>query len=1442
MSTEEPRYLSQTVDYLGFLYTKVHDLQGIANLTYELIQNADDVKDEQGRPGATRITFDVREDALIVENDGVFRDTDFARMQNVASGGKRREVGTTGAFGVGFIAVYQITDHPEVLSSGRHWIIRPEAPGDKRIEERQAQTEGTRFRLPWAFDHDSEVRRELGLDVVRPEELPRFRREIGAALSLAALFLNQLTVLELKHSGTLVKRFIRQDDGDAVLIQQGSRVVIWNLLRGSFASDAEQLRSAHPHIEPKRGSEVLVAVPDELPDSGRLFAVLPSETIMPLPFHINADFYPRSDRKNIMLGDDYQSEWNRAAIRAAARALATDFDRLPGLLGHEGLWKLLERVDACRQQVEHDQLDRAFAAFWDEIAPTLSSRSIVFTAQERWVQPANARLLETEAEQAASSILEALDIHVVHPDIRPYFALMRRGEIGTALLTVHDIVGALETAGVDTGSPIDQAPDCLRSKEQWHTLWEALDALMDRRQTYEARMQAEQALERCAIALDAEDVLRPPARLFRASPRTRQLFPEVDWLKRYGHSEKIPNCLVPEFGAAEAVELLSQRPEARFEADWESDALDVEALYLWFESRKRELLPDPDLIDALRNLSIWPSSGGLASLTDLYIPGGFDDPLKLAQLVDLEGLGGRREFLEDLGVKVLTFDTYVREQVPRVLEEEVELSPDARKRLVQLLAQKLGEMQGDEDLRERLSRLRMIECTDGSFRSACEVYARSRVVSELLGDQVHVAASVAENADAIRALYDWLGVAQDPRPEDVIERVQETTGEPPQDETVNLVEAVFEYLVDRWPRWEEDERNRYQDLRQCEWLPGIGGAVRWYRPDEVFATFRAYLFETQAVFLRIPRPLQDRGGGATGLIAFLGINRDPTPELVVRHLLHCSKHHEPVNRELYRFLNDNVDNAAIAKLRDKACLYLANGEYVRPDQVYWSEHPFGPFRYQLDPQLRQYSELFDRLGVRDRPVPTDAVKVLLEIGEKHRGSLDDQTMGVLMGCWEQLSTALEEERIEREALEQLRSERVIPDPTAELNVPEHMFFEDRPGLKHRFPVLLDRNVIKRPQGAWRAMEAAGVQRLSQAVDLHLLECEDPTDHQVLHERVSNRRGLLARVVESEKASGVEGLIPKALDRLRFRRARTLTIQYTFHGFHRNDAAEPESVPAQLLRDEGVLIAVHADSQVPWIPVARELAYAIKPLGDVGGLAMGIKEILSAQSLEEAQGTLDELGYPRVQEKIGVEIETSATVDVGEEGTPPEEAVKGIIGPDGADRTRMPEGPPEKPAGMPSADGTRKPSRKQKPQGKLRTYVVPEGFTAEGRPDSDSAKDRLLVDKAGVERVLEYERSQDRKAVEMEHHNEGFDVKSEDGGGEERYIEVKSLSGDWGARNAAGLTRAQFDFAREKGDQFWLYVVERATSDTFQIHRIWNPADQVNQYLFDDGWQQVARDE
>jgi hypothetical protein len=124
-------------------------------------------------------------------------------------------------------------------------------------------------------------------------------------------------------------------------------------------------------------------------------------------------------------------------------------------------------------------------------------------------------------------------------------------------------------------------------------------------------------------------------------------------------------------------------------------------------------------------------------------------------------------------------------------------------------------------------------------------------------------------------------------------------------------------------------------------------------------------------------------------------------------------------------------------------------------------------------------------------------------------------------------------------------------------------------------------------------------------------------------------------------------------------------------------------------------------------------------------------------------------------------------------------------------------------------------------------------------DEDDKQHRTETDKAGIKRVLNYEQDHEREAKEMPHLNKGFDIESVDQSGNKRYIEVKSLSDLWGERNAPGMTRPQFEYARRDGEQYWLYVVERAKEEDYKIYRIQNPAQRVNQYLFDDGWSKLA---
>lgn len=92
-------------------------------------------------------------------------------------------------------------------------------------------------------------------------------------------------------------------------------------------------------------------------------------------------------------------------------------------------------------------------------------------------------------------------------------------------------------------------------------------------------------------------------------------------------------------------------------------------------------------------------------------------------------------------------------------------------------------------------------------------------------------------------------------------------------------------------------------------------------------------------------------------------------------------------------------------------------------------------------------------------------------------------------------------------------------------------------------------------------------------------------------------------------------------------------------------------------------------------------------------------------------------------------------------------------------------------------------------------------------------------------------------------NPGFDLYEADSSGKQiRWVEVKSMTGSLQDR-PVGLSHTQFDCAREKGNAYWLYVVEHATDPTrARVLRIPNPVAHARTFTFDRGWSQIARTE
>lgn len=140
----------------------------------------------------------------------------------------------------------------------------------------------------------------------------------------------------------------------------------------------------------------------------------------------------------------------------------------------------------------------------------------------------------------------------------------------------------------------------------------------------------------------------------------------------------------------------------------------------------------------------------------------------------------------------------------------------------------------------------------------------------------------------------------------------------------------------------------------------------------------------------------------------------------------------------------------------------------------------------------------------------------------------------------------------------------------------------------------------------------------------------------------------------------------------------------------------------------------------------------------------------------------------------------------------------------------------------------------RPQGRFFSYVVPERSEVESADPSESVSPG--VNRAGVDRVLAYERGAGRDPQEQAHNNPGFDVASHHPDGSvARYIEIKSLLGKWAERGVA-MSRRQARENADRGDDFWLYVVEFAMDDSrAKVLPIQNPMSKAGSFVFDSGW-------
>jgi hypothetical protein len=1442
VSNQKRRALSKTSDYLDALTTTLRDLGGPTTIPHELTQNADDARD------ATIIRFTVSEEVLTVWNNGTFTDCredgdtcpwskrcDLHAFRRFAGRTKASDPTTTGAFGVGFTSVYQVTDAPELLYDNEHWILNEMALPHERIQPCDGQcgrthgAPGTTFVLPWARTA-SPLRKAL--------EVPRVTDRMIAELEQALLDDTQATLLFLQYvkcvevaTRTRSHKVARDASENGLVIRDGTTITHWIALTADFAGEAQALIArAAGLINPQRPTTVTIAVPAHggIP-SGVLYATLPTQTPSGLPGHVNASFYPSTDRKTVRFETGYDSDWNRAAVAAVARGLAGSVARFVEELGIQGFWEFLGTITDLDKKADPEQPNHA-AAYLEALREVVPDLPAIGTISGGCEYPRNA-LLPADADlyDSADALAKAeLPIVARHLHRR----LHTNGvytSYGISILTARHVVDSLKSAGWTEVFAPDSGPLTLDEVRQILKVFNRLPG----------KVGNVDGIGDVAIVPCRNGMIAPPS--------------QVVW-SASGDEAAMFELLVDGLLIADAPEVESLCPGLREVCP----KLDVSRAALILESADASSLAvlSDELLDWLnRNLPAIDSAnrallgtlpifrtatGAFAPLSALSLPDAFHDPINVASLVDEATARDYHKLLTALGARPLDVVDYFRVHVlPAATGQRI--SPDQAVQLLRLVSIHQVQLR---DLRDDLAAAPLIPCLDGRLHPAHEVHFPSPEISALAPEL-----PVAMTEGVAPAVLEWLGIPKAPTNAALAIAVQRLAATP-EDPDPAVAEMVLRTLAGR-----SDTPSSPPDfLTSQRWLPLKHG--RRAKPGEVLPTNARHLYGTQGNELGLAPTVQGR---YFSQLTWVGMPHTPPTTIVVAHLKHCAENGIKMSADVYRVLSDRADQMVVRQLRGTRCIQVADGRFVSPETVFWQQTPFGRWSTTLPESWLAFKSFFDAVGVKREPGPAEIAAVLRAILDEYgTDHVDPSGETAIHGCWTRLSEMLERPEAS-DVLATLGRIRSTRDPRGVLSRPDQLFFEDSRVLHKRFPHLAH-NVIPRVHGTWPALTGAGVRRVEELIKARLVSVETRFDSE-LSDRITDRMGALRRVLDDD--------VVEELQRLDIQRGPALNVVYRAELFGYSYEVGPESVDAIYLPEAHELACGEGASDRA---LARELARAIAPDDDPGALAMRIEPILSARSAEDAHHALDDFGIAKLDTPEH-EAAWSPTAEAGDDHEGADASPDSESADTGNWDSAPGAGDNDDKEGGPTSDtnlgkgrtsgggtgsqgprtgdgGTKGESDHKKREGsagprtgrqtRLRSYVV---GTDEDEGDrgtvGDEAPDRSPIDMAGVARVLEHERKCGRKPIERAYSNAGFDVESFDKhGGLVRRIEIKSTGGQWSIAGVM-LSRRQHEQAVKDDDLFWLYVVENAQDDDYEIYRIQNPASKIDYFGFDGGWKDVA---
>lgn len=1212
----EWKNFSRGTDHIGFISNQLKDLTGYKTLANELIQNADDAK-------ASKISFNITENALIVINNGIFSKCsninfenpkgkclmksgkcDFHGIASVASQHKTKKENTTGTFGIGFLTVYQVTDNPEIISNGEHWIINDLEEESKRIKWTPVEmnkSEGTKIVLPWAKDKDSKMRKALNFQHVTETVIAEIENKFKT-LSYSIMFLKNITEIRILINSKLIKKFNISLQENILELRIDDKIdQQFLILDGNFKEESTAFKENG--IYKKKKDKVFLAIPFEFSEIGKYYSDLPTEHETKLPFHIQADFFPSNDRKHIKLENDIESEWNKAAIKTAAKIFSDNLHVTLSKLNDDSFfWGII-------QIIYNRKNDFTLNNFWDFAFDELKKTNCIPTVTGIYDFPINCKFIPKKDLEIKfyDELLKKLEIPSITQKLSEFHNLFIT--LGSSDFKLKDLLMYVSTSNLD----FKNYPNLIEA------LWIRL--------SQSSNPPHEEFIE-CKIFPTLTGEYENCKSVFYANDDTSSLFFKLDhkfnFLAKPQKSIeflKVHKKFCNEFEMRNAIDIIKHSNHKKKY---------YKEIFKWLKNNTSNIL-GPEAAE-IRLLKIFPTSKGLKSASNLTLPGNFTDPFEFAELIDMSDfdINYKLFFKNCLKIEELNICSFIEKYIPNIFEH---LDSKIKNNALQFLKNNFQEFIYSENIINMLKTLKLIEVDNSEFIEPELVYFNNSEIKSILQDSVKYI-SETNISDKDKDFYLKLGVNDRINISDIIQKIEDYRIF----NNVNLkqIRVIFKYLGKIYNNNNKEDFNYF---KKNNWIPAYKltsskekrNLNEFYLPSELLSPMFEYQCWSNGIFADIERSFFKK---YHDFILFLGFKQSSSVNEIIQHLEFCSNKAIPLDNlnGIYQRLNQSYNDYNIDKLKKFKSLFL-NKKYYYPIEVFWDKTPFGKYVIVLSDEYKKYYQLFNQIGVKETPDFKDAIRILKKISEQKKGRrLTDNEINIVSECWSLIQKSLKDDSLSKNEIEtnlnKINTLVIIPDNQKMLSDPSCIFFEDRPSLADYFGKDFKSSLITKNPSNWEAMALAGVKNLSDAVSVKISNIEKTSIDSVqkrINFILSNSSQTLKRLFIGHYGNkyNVDDIV-NLLEKIKYISTSELQVEYkielVYNSFKNHVSA--------FYDNEDSIIYFHFINSIPWIEISTTICLDVLKIEDKAFIFL-FNELLISKENKKFNEKLDTLEFDRI---------------------------------------------------------------------------------------------------------------------------------------------------------------------------------------------------------------------